>query len=117
MESIADDRYPENINRKDNWIVSFDIQKRLEQFGYHVVGTAATGKAAIHSASELSPDLVLMDINLDGAMDGIEAAYEIQRKYGLPIVFLTAFSDEVTKKRPPVSIPWHISSNHTVNLN
>jgi len=60
---------PKILIVEDNWIVSFDIQKRLEQFGYHVVGTAATGKAAINSASELSPDLVLMDINLDGAMD------------------------------------------------
>lgn len=84
---------------EDNWIVSFDIQKRLEQFGYLVVGTATSGTEAIDLVSKRSPDLVLMDINLDGSMVGIEAAYQIQRKYGLPIVFLTAFSDERTKKR------------------
>lgn len=84
---------------EDNWIVSLDIQKRLEHFGYLVVGTAASGKAAIKSVSELHPDIVLMDINLVGAMDGIEAAYQIQKKYGLPIIFLTACSDDGTKKR------------------
>ena len=84
---------------EDNWIVSLDIQKRLEHFGYLVVGTATSGKEAIKSVSELHPDIVLMDINLDGSMDGIETAYQIQKKFGLPIVFLTAFSDDGTKRR------------------
>ena len=84
---------------EDNRIVSLDIQTKLEQFGCLVVGTATSGLAAINSVSELNPDLVLMDINLEGSMDGIEAAHQIRQDNALPIIFLTAFSDEKTKQR------------------
>ncbi len=90
---------------EDNLIVSLDIQIKLEALGYLVVGTAASGEVAIESAAKLNPDLVLMDINLDGAMDGIEAAQQIQREYNIPIIFLTAFADEVTKNRAMVLNP------------
>jgi CheY-like chemotaxis protein len=90
---------PQILVVEDNWIVSLDIQKKREQFGCLVVGTAASGLAAINSVSKLSPDLILMDINLDGSMDGIDAAYQIQKKFGLPIIFITAYSDDKTKQR------------------
>jgi len=84
---------------EDNRIVSLDIQISLEALGYLVVGTAASGEVAIKTVSERNPNLVLMDINLEGAMDGIEAARQIQREYNIPIIFLTAFGDDVTKNR------------------
>ena len=84
---------------EDNRIVSLDIQIKLEALGYLVVGTAASGEGAIKTVSDLNPNLVFMDINLEGAMDGIEAARQIQREYNVPIIFLTAFADDATKNR------------------
>ncbi|MBC8504802.1 MAG: response regulator [Chloroflexi bacterium] len=84
---------------EDNRIVSLDIQIKLEALGYLVVGTAASGEVAIKTVSDLNPNLVFMDINLEGAMDGIEAARQIQREYNVPIIFLTAYADDDTKNR------------------
>ncbi len=65
---------------EDDVIIALTIEGRLKQLGYRVVGRASTGKDAIEKATSLQPDLVLMDINLKGPMDGISAAETI---YGL----------------------------------
>ncbi|WP_437631162.1 ATP-binding protein [Sorangium sp. So ce854] len=84
---------------EDEQIVALDLRGRLTQLGYEVVATAATGAAAIARAAELHPDLVLMDIKLSGPMDGIEAAEKIQQIRETPVVYLTAFGDDVTLTR------------------
>src|SRR5207249_3653676 len=84
---------------EDEAIVAMDLQQRLEHLGHEVVGTAATGEAAIQRAEEARPDVTLMDIRLKGEMDGIAAAAEIDRRFGTPVVFLTAHSDTQTVQR------------------
>lgn len=77
---------------EDELIIAMDIRKSLENNGHQVVDQADRGEDAIHKSGELRPDLVLMDIDLKGKMDGIEAAREIRAKFGLPVIFLTAFA-------------------------
>jgi len=71
-----------------------DIQHRLEGMGYKVVGWVAAGDQVIPEIEHARPDLVLMDIRLQGAMDGIHAAQAIRQNYLLPVVYLTAFADD-----------------------
>ncbi|WP_320007929.1 response regulator [Maridesulfovibrio sp.] len=90
----------------DEKIVNLDIQATLKRLGYVIAGDAVTGPEAIDKAAASRPDLVLMDIKLKGDMDGIEAANIIIKKYDIPIVFLTAFSDEKTLSRAKLSGPF-----------
>jgi len=90
---------------EDEGIVAADLAETLAGLGYEVVGTADTAEAAIAAASELSPDIVLMDIRLAGPSDGIRAAAEIRRRRAIPIVFLTAYSDDETLVRAIQSGP------------
>jgi CheY-like chemotaxis protein len=69
------------------------------RLGYAVVGVVPSGEEAIEKAGELKPDLVLMDIQLIGSLDGIEAARQIRARYGIPIIYLTAYADERTLQR------------------
>ena len=75
---------------EDEKIVALEIVDRLKNIGYKVPESASTGEEAIQKASEVRPDLVLMDIKLKGDMDGIEAAEKIRSRYGIPVVYLTA---------------------------
>jgi len=84
---------------EDNRIVAKDIAKRLERLGYRVAGSVSTGQDAIEKAEESSPDLILMDVRIKGPMDGIDAAQQIQSRFGTPIVYLTAHADEETLSR------------------
>ena len=90
---------------EDDAIESLDIQKRLELLGYEVPYVASRGQEAIDKASQIMPDLVLMDISLKGDMDGIDAASEII-KLDIPIVYLTAHSDEATVKKAKFTQPY-----------
>ncbi|MFH2114184.1 MAG: response regulator [Spirochaetota bacterium] len=88
---------------EDETIVALDMRCRLEGFGYVVCGLSATGPMAIQLADEQRPDLVLMDIKLKGVMDGIEAADHIRKLFEVPIIFVTAFTDDETLKRVKAS--------------
>ena len=74
-------------------------------FGHDVVGTADTAPAAVAAAAKHRPDLVLMDINLAGGSDGIEAATEIRNRLGIPSIFVTAYSDQTTRERARTAQP------------
>ena len=89
---------------EDEAIVAADIAIRLDELGYEVVGTAAGGQEAITLAERVRPDLVLMDIHLQDAMDGIEAAQELRMR-GVPVVFLTAYSEGTTIQRAKLAEP------------
>jgi CheY-like chemotaxis protein len=84
---------------EDERIIAMDIQDRLRRWGYDVPETAASGEEALHKTKKVRPNLVLMDIKLQGEMDGIEAAKEIQRRFNIPIIYVTAYADDTTMTR------------------
>jgi len=91
---------------EDEGIVALNIQTRLEGLGYSVVATVSSGEEAIQVAGETRPDLILMDIKLDGKVDGIEAAAEIRRLFQLPVVYLTAYTNDDTLNRAKLTEPY-----------
>ncbi len=80
---------------EDEAITALDLKFTLEELGYDVVDTVDNGQDAIDTAAELCPDLTIMDINLKGQMNGIEAAKKIL-ELNLAVIYLTANSDEAT---------------------
>ena len=90
---------------EDEGIIALDIQNQLEEIGYVATAIAASGEEAVSKAAEFSPDLVLMDINLRGKMDGVEAASLIRTHLNIPIVYLTAQTDENTFLRARLTEP------------
>ena len=84
---------------EDERIIAIDLQRRLEKFGYHVTAIAATGAQALESIEAELPDIILMDIMLAGDMDGIQTAQIVKERHEIPVIFLTAFSDEKTLER------------------
>lgn len=95
---------------EDEHIVQFDLQQRLERMGHVVVGLASRGEEAVAHAAELRPDLILMDVCLDGSMDGIEAARQIHSHQATPVIYITAFSglsgSMINLPRPHLSKPF-----------
>ncbi|MCG5239413.1 ATP-binding protein [Azospirillum doebereinerae] len=91
---------------EDDRIVARDIQQQLARMGHVVVGTSASGEDAIRLAGRHQPDLVLMDIRLEGEMDGIEAARRIRDTHRIPIVFLTAYANDETVRRASLTEPF-----------
>ncbi|MCU1246736.1 MAG: Blue-light-activated protein [Acidobacteria bacterium] len=87
-------------------IVAMGIASTLRRLGYDVVGMAGTGGAAIETAQQTKPDLILMDIRLNGRMDGIEAATAIQQERVTPIIFLTTHADLETVERAKSAAPY-----------
>src|SRR5437763_11256753 len=78
---------------EDEFIVQLDLQSRLGRLGHTVVGIASRADEAIAKAAELAPDLVLMDVQLEGEMDGVEAARRIRSVQPVPIVYVTAYAN------------------------
>ena len=91
---------------EDEGIVATDIQERLSALGYRSVGWADDAARAIEMAEAQRPDIVLMDIRLPGPRDGIHAAGEIRRRFQIPVVFLTAYSEEATLERAKQAQPF-----------
>ncbi len=84
---------------EDESIIAMDIKNTLTALNYEVVGIAVSGEDAIRQAVDLQPDLVIMDINLEGGIDGIEAVSEIRKSQDIPAVYLTSHSNRVTFDR------------------
>lgn len=91
---------------EDDFIVAKVIEKSLIEIGYRIAGMVSSGPEAIEAVRQEQPDLVLMDINLQGDMDGITAASHIQSQRSVPVVFLTAFSDQKTFSRALETAPY-----------
>jgi PAS domain S-box-containing protein len=91
---------------EDEAIVANDIRETLISLGYGVAGIARTGESAVEKVAEVRPDLVLMDIHLAGTMDGIEAAGMIHARYGIPVIFLTAYADNALLERAKAAEPY-----------
>ena len=91
---------------EDESIVAEDIQRSLENMGYSILSIVSSGEEAIEKVKKNKPDLVLMDIMLDGEMDGIKAADMIRSFSNIPIIFLTAYSDENILERAKITEPF-----------
>jgi len=89
----------------DEVVVAEDIRRQLRSLGYLVVGVVSSGNDAVRLAGEHRPDLILMDVKLKGPIDGIDAARTIHAEYGIPVIYLTAFSDEDTLERARQTLP------------
>ena len=90
---------------EDEAVVAMDIQAKLEDLGYSVIALIRSGEEAVQTACEMRPDLILMDIHLQGDMDGISAAACIQERNPTPVVYMTALGDEETLHRAKMTGP------------
>ncbi len=91
---------------EDESLVAMDIQESLEEQGYNVAAVVDNGEEAVERAGTVNPSLVLMDIRLKGEMSGISAAEIIRERYGIPVIFLTAYADEGTLQRAKLAEPY-----------
>ena len=91
---------------EDERLVAEDLANKLRRLGYKMVGSVASGDEAVTTASRVQPGLVLMDISLDGPMDGIQAAEAIRKQHDVPIIYLTAHSDPATLARAKITDPF-----------
>lgn len=91
---------------EDEAIVAMGIKQKLEDLGHQVADIVYTGEDAVKTALEKEPDLILMDIVLKGHMDGIEAAAKIRKQLDIPVIYLTAYSDEEVLERARMTEPY-----------
>ena len=91
---------------EDEAIIALDIQSHLIRVGFEVVGVARSAEDAFRLIETNPPDVILMDIRINGDVDGIEAADLIRKRYNLPVVYLTAHADEATLERAEATEPF-----------
>ena len=97
---------PQIVLVEDEIIIAQDLKRNLINMGYNVPAVVFSGEDALVQASTLKPNLVLMDIKLRGKIDGIEAAGEIQKKFNIPVIYITANADHVTVERASKTEPY-----------
>ncbi|MEW6126762.1 MAG: response regulator [Acidobacteriota bacterium] len=90
----------------DEIIIARELEARLTLLGYEVTGIASSGREAIALIEETEPDLVLMDIVIKGDLDGIETAAKIRRRWSIPVIYLTAYTDDTTLQRARITEPF-----------
>ena len=90
---------------EDELIVAMDLRLCVEAMGYEVPAIAFSGHDAILQAASFKPDVILMDIKLKGAMDGISAAEHIKKEMDVPVIYVTGNSDDSTMERAMQSGP------------
>jgi PAS domain S-box-containing protein len=91
---------------EDEAMVAIDIKNTLIGMKYDVPAIVFSGEEALKKVEEIQPDLILMDIVLKGEMDGIEASQQIRERFGIPVVYLTAYADSATLKRAKITEPF-----------
>jgi FOG: CheY-like receiver len=91
---------------EDEGIIGLNIKKKLKSFGYTVPAIVATGEEAIKMAEITFPDLILMDVRLKGNMDGMETAEEIRKNFDIPVIYLTAYSDDEVLEKAKKTEPY-----------
>ena len=90
---------------EDEYIMALELEDRLRDWGYLVSAAVSSGEEAIKKAAETELDLVLMDIHLKGNVDGVEAAEQIKARHEIPVIYMTAYSDEQTLQRAKITEP------------
>lgn len=91
---------------EDDMIIAANLSLQLTNLGYDIVGIASRGEDAIAQALASPPDIILMDINLRGKLNGIEAVAIIRSKNDIPVIYLTANSDEATFSKAKDTHPY-----------
>ena len=89
-------------------VAVMQLKTSLETILHEVIATTGKAEEAIEMAEQLKPDIIIMDIKLDGNMDGIQAADIIKRRFGIPIVLLSAYVDEYKLEQLKVTIPFGV---------
>lgn len=90
---------------EDDWLIATEIEASLQDAGFSVPGVACSADEAVEMAARHRPDLVLMDIRLEGDRDGIEAATDIYGRFGIRSLFISANSDPSTRIRAEATRP------------
>ncbi len=91
---------------EDEAIIALEIESSLQNLGYEVTSVVDTGQKAIEKAETDIPDIILMDIRIKGELDGIETAEVIRSRFGIPVIFSTAYLDEKRIKRAKITMPF-----------
>ena len=91
---------------EDDAIIAENIRRKLASAGNIIPDLVMSGEEAIEKVGEIRPDLVLMDIGLSGKIDGVEAARQIRNRFDIPVVYLTAHTDEATLQRAKLTEPF-----------
>ncbi len=91
---------------EDEAIIAMEVESQLQNLGYEVTSIVDTGEKAIKKAEEDKPDLMLMDIRIKGEMDGIDAAEIIRNRFGIPVIFSTAYLDQERIDRAKITMPF-----------
>ncbi len=91
---------------EDESIIALDIQQTLVELGYDAFAIASSAEEAVAHALGRCPDVVLMDIHINGTVDGISAAQLFQELFRVPVIYVTAHADEATIERARMSRPY-----------
>ncbi len=106
MNSVSTRKCDKIMVVEDEWIVADQLCNNLKDLGYMVCSTASTGDEAISNVKEDKPDLILMDIVLKNKMDGIEAAEQITSQFNIPVIYLTAYTNQEYIERAKQTKPF-----------
>ena len=91
---------------EDEGITALAVKHKLERLGYSVLAVESSGKGAIEKTRQLKPDLILMDIMLKGEIDGIETTDRINKDFNIPIIYLTAYSENNILEKAKLTMPY-----------
>ena len=101
---------------EDDMIIAANISLQLTTLGYEVTGIVPRGEAAIRHVEENQPDIILLDINLKGSLDGIETAHAILERWDIPVIYVTANTDEATFNRARATRPYAFIAKPIKNI-
>jgi two-component system, response regulator PdtaR len=90
---------------EDDFLVGMDIEHALVSGGFEIIGPARSAQEAIDLAQSAAPALAIMDIRIEGARDGVDAAIELRSRFGLRVIFASAHGDGETRRRAAAAQP------------
>jgi len=90
---------------EDEAIAALATEMMLQRLGYDVCCNVTSGEEALEAIGDARPDLLIMDVRLDGELDGIETAERIRKNQDIPVIYVTAYSDETTRDRANATFP------------
>ena len=97
---------PKILVAENERMIAVDIKNSLHRIGCEVMEIVSSGEEVIRKVKEEKPDLILMEITLDGALDGIETAEIISSKYDIPVIYLSSYSEREILQRAKITEPY-----------